>query len=252
MHGLRASLAESRSLALGLLERPFEGDVVICPPATLIAEMARDLSGSSIRVGAQNCHDNVAGAHTGEISALMLADAGASYVILGHSERRVMKGESNANVAAKVDAAIAAGLRPVICVGDTAAERAAGETFVAVNDRMLGSLPPSLRGASFAMVYEPHWPVASDRPPEIAEVEGVRLMMRDLLIRRFGASGERVPILYGGHVCPATAPSIFGQTDLDGALIGGASLRAADMLQIIRAFERGLLGSPRRRTLCRS
>ena len=227
MNGLSAQLAEARALAEAF---PAPGcEVLLCPPATLLAPMAQALSGSAIRVGGQDCHANAKGAHTGDVSAPMLADAGATFVILGHSERRADHGETSDQVAAKVRAAWGAGLVAVVCVGETLAQRDTGETLAVVGAQLAGSLPEGADAANTVIAYEPVWAIGTGRTPtpeQIAEVHA--------FLRAGAPAGAR--LLYGGSVNPGNAAVIFGLANVDGALVGGASLKAADFGQIIRAL----------------
>jgi len=236
MHGTRESLAEIRALVAAHPDPSVE--VLICPPATLLARMDETIGQSPIRTGGQDCHTGVSGAHTGDISAKMLEDAGATHVILGHSERRADHGETDALVRAKAEAAHAAGLIAIICVGETLAQRDAGQTLDLVADQLAGSLPDGATGRNTVVAYEPVWAIGTGRTPtddQIAEVHG---HMRDRLRDRFGgAEAERFRLLYGGSVKPANAAEIFAIPDVDGALVGGASLKAVDFSAIIAALE---------------
>lgn len=233
MNGLAASLAEAQAVAAGL--GATTARVAICPPSILIHRMASALAGGPVLVGGQDHHWDDAGAFTGDVSAEMLADAGASLVILGHSERRAGHGETDADVAAKVEAALRAGLRPVVCVGETLAEREAGWALGVVTGQVEDSLPDALAGIAFAVAYEPVWAIGSGLTPTIAQIEEVHAAIRGVLVRRFGDTGMAAPILYGGSVKPANAQEILTAHEVGGALVGGASLKAADFLPIIRA-----------------
>ena len=236
MNGTSADLAEVTAL---IAAHPAPGiDVLLCPPATLIARMQAAKGSHGIAIGGQDCHANGKGAHTGDISATMLADAGASHVILGHSERRADHGESDAQVLAKSNAAHAAGLIAVICIGETLAQREGGTTLDIIGTQLAGSLPDSATGSNTVVAYEPVWAIGTGLVPsrdQIAEVHG---FIRTALIRRFGAAGEAMRILYGGSVKASNAAEIFGVPDVDGALVGGASLKSADFSPIITALER--------------
>jgi triosephosphate isomerase len=230
MHGLTAD-----SAALALAIRHGLGDlapeVLVCPPATQIAAVAALLEGCGIVVGGQDCHSKRLGAHTGEISALMLRDVGARYVILGHSERRADQGESDSLVADKVAAAVDAGLIPIVCVGETAAERAAGAQEAVVGRQLAGSL-----GAEFAGVvaYEPIWAIGTGKVPTIADIAAMHAFIRAELMRA-QPEGAATRILYGGSVKPGNAAEILAVAEVGGALVGGASLVAADFLAIVAA-----------------
>lgn len=234
MHGLAAALAEARALALDLEARPAAARVAICPPATLIARMAALLEGGPIEIGGQDCHVEDKGAFTGDLSAEMLHDAGARLVILGHSERRTHHRESDEHVADKVRAALRAGLEPVICVGESLEERKAGNAARIVRDQIDASLPAELDGRPFAVAYEPIWAIGTGLVPTLAEIAQVHGEIRGRLVARFGAAGEVTPILYGGSVKPSNAAEILAVRDVGGALVGGASLKASDFLDIIR------------------
>ena len=230
MHGLTA---EAAAIATPLLDAgPLTRDLLVCPPATQLAGVARILAGSPVAVGGQNCHTETHGAHTGDISAAMLRDAGASYVILGHSERRQNHGESDALVRAKTVAAIGAGLRPIVCVGETDAERQTGQESAVVGGQLTGSLPDGFAGV---VAYEPIWAIGTGRTATEADVAAIHLFIRQELVRRFGAAGEETLILYGGSVRPANAASLLAVPHVGGALVGGASLKADDFLAIARA-----------------
>ena len=207
-------------------------DLLVCPPATQIATVARLLAGSPIAVGGQDCHPESQGAHTGDISAPMLRDAGASHVILGHSERRQNHGETDALVRAKVRAAVEAGLTPIVCVGESADERQAGWETGVVGKQLNGSLPDDFAGI---LAYEPVWAIGTGRTATQADVAAMHLFIRQTIVRRFGAAGEHMLILYGGSVRPSNAASLMAVPHVGGALVGGASLNASDFLDIARA-----------------
>lgn len=229
MNGLRADLEEARTLATSLANPPC--GVVLCPPATLIGAMSDALSGSKIMVGGQDCHAQVTGAHTGDISAEMLADSGARYVILGHSERRTDHGETSANVAAKALAAHAAGLVTIICIGETEAQRDAGETIAVVLEQLRASVPESASAADTVIAYEPVWAIGTGRTPTLEQIAEVHDALRAAL------PDAAISLLYGGSVKPGNAAEIFAIDNVDGALVGGASLKAADFGPIISALE---------------
>jgi triosephosphate isomerase (TIM) len=230
MNGLAASLAEAKALAA----MAADCDVLLCPPATLIARMAGEVKGSHLQVGGQDCHAAASGAHTGDISAAMLADAGASHVILGHSERRADHAETDADVHAKALAARSAGLVSIICVGETLAQREAGKTLGVIAGQM-ASVPVDMTGGTLVVAYEPVWAIGTGLTPTIAQIGEVHAFLRGRLEERIGdASGVR--LLYGGSVKPSNAAEIFAVRDVDGALVGGASLKAADFGAIIAAL----------------
>jgi triosephosphate isomerase len=239
MNGLRRSAV---ALAGALAERaraagPLGWEPLICPPAPLLGVVGEALQGSAIALGGQDCHPAPSGAHTGDVSAGMLADAGCRYVIVGHSERRADHGEGDAVVRAKAEAAVAAGLVPIVCVGETAAERGAGAALRVIEAQLTGSLPRALdgpgEGAETVIAYEPVWAIGTGQtatPADVAEVHG---HIRTLLGRLMGAGAAKaVRILYGGSVKPGNAAELLAVADVDGALVGGASLEAEDFWAI--------------------
>jgi len=234
MNGLAASLAEAEAMAKGLGSEA--ADVLLCPPATLVARLAAALKGSPIAVGGQDCHAKATGAHTGDISAEMLKDAGASAVIVGHSERRADHGESDAVVKAKAEAVHRAGLTAIVCVGETAAERQAGQTLAVVGRQVAGSLPDACRATDTIIAYEPVWAIGTGLTPTTADVAEVHGAIRAAIAKRFGSEGQAMRILYGGSVKPSNAKELMAVADVNGALVGGASLKAADFLGIIAAY----------------
>ena len=231
MNGLGPSLVEAQAVAAG--HAGSDVRIGLCPPATLVERMARLLSGSSVLVGGQDCRAEASGAFTGDISAEMLSEAGAVLVILGHSERRAGYGETDAQVASKVEAALRAGLEPIICVGETLAEREAGRAVAVVSTQVRGSLPQALAGRPFSLAYEPVWAIGTGLTPTTAQIEEIHAAIRTEVSAVLGASGARAPILYGGSVKPANAAEILSAAEVGGALVGGASLKAADFLGII-------------------
>lgn len=235
MNGVGGDLVEAEALRAALTTEAANCRVALCPPATLIQRMARGLAEGAVEVGGQDCHSAKAGAYTGSISAEMLKDAGATLVILGHSERRAGFGETNADVAAKVDAALAAGLEPIICIGETLDEREAGRAVEVVSAQVAGSLPDSLAGQAFAVAYEPVWAIGTGLTPTLEQIEEVHAAVRAAMIARLGEGGWTAPILYGGSVKPSNAREILAVAEVGGALVGGASLKAEDFLGIIRA-----------------
>ena len=235
MHGLGGALDEARAIAAALDERPPAARVALCPPATLIQRMAEALAGSGVAVGGQDCRPEPAGAFTGCLSSEMLADAGASMVILGHSERRAHYGETDADVRAKAEAALRGGLEPIVCLGETLDQHRAGETLEVVLRQVAGSLPDALARADFALAYEPVWAIGSGLTPTIDEIEATHSALRAALAQRFGARGQIAPILYGGSVKPGNAAEILAAAEVGGALVGGASLTAAEFLPIVFA-----------------
>ena len=235
MNGTQASLAEAKALA-DAFPTP-SVDILLCPPTTLVAAMATVLQGTAIATGGQDCHQNVSGAHTGDTSAELLVDAGASYVILGHSERRADHGETDALVRAKTEAAVAAGLIAVVCVGETLAEREAGETLAVVRAQLQGSLPDAIDAAKIVIAYEPVWAIGTGKVPTLEQIGEVHSDMRAALSDRYGQDAQSLPLLYGGSVKPSNAADIFAVADVDGALVGGASLKAADFSGIVAALQ---------------
>jgi triosephosphate isomerase len=209
-------------------------DLLVCPPFTLVGRLAHVLLGSGVAVGGQDCHAEAAGAHTGDVSAPMLRDAGATAVILGHSERRAGHGETDGQVRAKAAAALAAGLAPIVCVGETLAEREAGRQEAVVAAQLAGSLPDGFAVAG-AVAYEPVWAIGTGKTPTEAEIAAMHAMIRRTLAARFGAAGAGVRILYGGSVKPSNAKAILALPEVGGALVGGASLVAEDFLAIAAA-----------------
>jgi triosephosphate isomerase len=233
MNGDAASIDEARSVASEIDGKAVR--VAICPPATLIERMSRALAGTAVIVGAQDCHCDESGAFTGDVSAEMLADAGARLVILGHSERRAGYGESDELVSHKARAVLRAGLEPIICVGETLEQRKAGDALRVVTGQVKASLPAELAGMAYSVAYEPVWAIGTGLTPTIAEIEEMHTAIRATLRDLFGADGDKPPILYGGSVKPANAAEILHAAEVGGALVGGASLKAADFLGIIRA-----------------
>ncbi len=234
MNGLAASLAEVS--ALNAAHSAPVCEMLLCPPATLLAQMAWAAKGSALAVGGQDCHPDAGGAHTGDISAAMLKDAGASYVILGHSERRADHGESDALVRAKAGAALAAGLVAIVCVGETEAQRDAGQTLDVIGAQLDGSVPDGATAATLVVAYEPVWAIGTGRTPTIPQIAEVHAFLRDRLTARIGAEAAGVRLLYGGSVKPSNAVEIFAVPHVDGALVGGASLKAADFGAIVTAL----------------
>jgi triosephosphate isomerase len=209
-------------------------DLLICPPFTLMSALAHVMLGSGVAVGAQDCHAQPSGAHTGDVSAPMLKDAGATAVILGHSERRTDHGETDAMVRAKTDAALAAGLAPIVCVGETWSERASGRQEAVVAAQLAGSLPDGF-AVSGVVAYEPVWAIGTGRTPTEADIAAMHATIRRRLAERFAAAAGRVLVLYGGSVKPANAKAILALPEVGGALVGAASLVAEEFLAIAAA-----------------
>ena len=212
-------------------------EVLICPPATLISRAADAARGTGLAIGGQDCHAAESGAHTGDVAAAMLRDAGATYVILGHSERRADHGESDADVHAKTEAAWEAGMTAIVCVGETLEQREAGQTLDVVGAQLAGSVPNGASGHRLVVAYEPVWAIGTGKVPTLPEIAEVHGFLRAQLSDRFGAPvAATVRLLYGGSVKPSNAAEIFGVADVDGALVGGASLKAEDFGGITAAL----------------
>jgi len=235
MHGLESALDEARILAAAVEARSPSARVAIFPPATLLSRIAHALAGTQIEIGGQDCRPEPCGAFTGDVSPEMLADAGATLVILGHSERRAFHGESDALIAAKVEGALRAGLEPVVCVGETLEERRAGRAVATVEGQVRACLAGVPAGRRLAVAYEPVWAIGSGLTPSIEEIEAVHGAVRGALEAVLGPQGRAVPVLYGGSVKGANAAEILAARCVDGALVGGASLKASDFTAIIRA-----------------
>ena len=237
MNGTSADLPELKRIADGVAGAMGDAacDAVICAPATLVDRAVRIAAGSPLAIGGQDCHDAVSGAHTGDVSAAMLADAGASHVVVGHSERRTDHKETDAQVLAKARAATGAGLTAIVCVGETRAEREAGRALAVVDGQIAGSLPADVDAARLVVAYEPVWAIGTGLTPSPHDIEAMHGHIRGQLRSRLGVAGEGVRILYGGSVKPANAAAILAIADVDGALVGGASLKSDDFLAICAA-----------------
>jgi triosephosphate isomerase len=234
MNGTAAALSEVRAL---IAAHPAPAcQMLLCPPATLVARMAEVAQGSALMVGGQDCHPKASGAHTGDISAAILKDAGATCVILGHSERRTDHGETDALVKAKAEAAIAEGLIAIVCIGETEAERDAGRTLDVIGTQLDGSIPAGATAANLVIAYEPVWAIGTGRTPTLAEIAEVHAFLRARLQSLIGAEADGVRLIYGGSVKPSNATEIFTVPHVDGALVGGASLKAADFGAIVAAL----------------
>ena len=233
MNGLKASLAEFEAMLAGAAGVAAKADLLVCPPATLITIFADRARGSkTLVIGGQDCHPKASGAHTGDISAEMLADAGASAVIVGHSERRADHGESDALVRQKAEAAWRAGLTAIVCIGETREQRDAGQTLDICGGQLKGSLPDGATAARLVVAYEPVWAIGTGLTPTAGDVEQIHKFIRETLTARFGGEGANIRILYGGSVKPSNAAELMAVANVNGALIGGASLKAADFLAI--------------------
>lgn len=231
MNGLRAALTEAKAVAGGLSSRTPQ--VLICPPATLVAPLSEVLKGTAVAVGGQDCHAKASGAHTGDLSAEMLADAGASAVIVGHSERRSDHGERDQDVKAKAEAALRAGLTAIVCIGETLGQRQAGLAFEVNARQLAGSLPAGASAANLIVAYEPVWAIGTGMTPNTADIAEMHRRLR-MQLATGGLADVRV--LYGGSVKPSNAKEILSIDNVDGALVGGASLKAQDFLGIIAAY----------------
>jgi triosephosphate isomerase len=240
MNGLSGSRAELAKIIAGSEGLAGKTELMVCPPATLVAGFATAARGSLVTIGGQDCHSEASGAHTGDISAEMLADAGARAVIVGHSERRTDHHERDAQVRAKAQAAWRAGLIAIVCVGEQRAEREAGKTLAVVGGQIDGSLPDGAKdaklGANLVVAYEPVWAIGTGLTPTPGDVAEVHAFTRKRLVERFGAEGGRVRILYGGSVKPSNAKELLTIPDVNGALVGGASLKAEDFLGIAAIY----------------
>ena len=234
MHGLAASAAELEKVIAG--SAGLGCDLMICPPATLIARFAAVAAGSAVMIGAQDCHAEASGAHTGDIAAEMLADAGARAVIVGHSERRADHHETDAQVRAKAMAAWRAGLTAIVCVGEQRAEREDGKTLKVVGSQLDGSMPDGAAAANLVVAYEPVWAIGTGLTPTPADVAEVHGFIRGRLSARFAGEGAGIRILYGGSVKPANAQELLHVEHVNGALVGGASLKASDFLGIAAVY----------------
>ncbi len=232
MNGLKESAGELGQMIAGVGDLWRKVDLLICPPAPLIYTFAAVAVGSRIAVGAQDCHPKASGAHTGDISSEMLADAGATAVIVGHSERRADHGEIDALVRQKAEAAWRAGLTAIVCIGETRGHRDAGETLNVCGSQLKGSLPDGATSANLVLAYEPVWAIGTGLTPTVKDVEGVHRFIRDYLMSRFNAEGAKIRLIYGGSVKPSNAAELMSIANVNGALVGGASLKASDFLAI--------------------
>lgn len=238
MNGLAASLAEIAGLGAHLSSGPRPVcDIAICPPATLMARVAASAAQFGIAAGGQDCSSAPQGAHTGDISADMLVDAGAKFVILGHSERRAEHGETNAMVRAKAVAAIGVGLVPIICVGESEAQRANGEAKAVVGAQLAGSIPDEAGAGEFVVAYEPIWAIGTGNTATAADIAAIHAEVRVALVTRFGERGRGTRLLYGGSMKPANAGEILALPEVNGGLVGGASLLSNPFYAIISALE---------------
>lgn len=238
MNGLRASLDQIKAMAEGVKgDLSSKVETLICPPATLLYVATALCDDSPLLIGAQDCHEKVSGAHTGDVSAEMIADCFGTHVIVGHSERRTDHKETDALVRAKAEAAYAADLVAIICIGETGDERKGGQTLDVLKRQLAGSIPDSATADNTVIAYEPVWAIGTGLTPTAADVEEAHAFQRAELVARFGPAGAKMRILYGGSVKPGNARELMGVANVDGALIGGASLKANDFLAIYRAYE---------------
>src|SRR3954466_9969593 len=236
MNGLKSSLAEFEAMIAGAGALAGKADLLVCPPATLIAGFADKALGSKLAVGAQDCHAKASGAHTGDVSAEMLADAGASAIIVGHSERRADHGETDALVRQKAEAAWRAGLTAIVCIGETQQQRDAGQTLDICGGQLAGSLPDGSTSANLVVAYEPVWAIGTGLTPTPGDVAEMHGHIRRRLVSRLGEPGQCARILYGGSVKPSNARELMSVSDVDGALVGGASLKADEFLAIAGVY----------------
>jgi triosephosphate isomerase len=236
MNGLLASLGELEAIAQGARNAAAKADLMVCPPATLLAAFATAVAGSAVTLGAQDCHTEPSGAFTGDISAEMIADAGAKAVIVGHSERRTLHGETDDLVRRKALAAHRAGLTAIVCIGETQAERQARETIAVVRRQIDGSLPEAVTADNLILAYEPVWAIGTGLTPTPQDVAEVHGFLRERLNSRYGSAGPGIRILYGGSVKPSNARELMAVLQVNGALVGGASLKAAEFLGIAAAY----------------
>lgn len=234
MNGTQAALGMIE--ALGSAHAQASCDIVLCPPAHLLIPAAARASGTSVQIGAQTCHAADKGAHTGDIAAPMLRETGATYVIVGHSERREAYAETDADVQAKATSAQHADLVAIVCLGETLAQREAGEALAVISEQLKGSVPEQSTGASLVVAYEPIWAIGTGKIPSMTEIAEVHAQLRSDLNDILGASGKDIRLLYGGSVKPGNAAEIFALPDVDGALVGGASLTVADFSPIVSAL----------------
>jgi len=236
MNGLKASAAELTKVVQGAAGLSAKVDLLVCPPATLVPAFATHAHGTPVAIGGQDCHAEPSGAFTGDVAAEMLADAGATAVIVGHSERRSHHQEDDAQVAAKARAAWRAGLTAIVCVGETKDQRTGGETLAVVGAQLDGSVPDGATPDTLVIAYEPVWAIGTGLTPTPSDVAEVHGFIRERLTARFGAIGQGVRVLYGGSVKPSNASELMAVANVDGALVGGASLKADDFLGIARAY----------------
>ncbi len=234
MNGGTALLTELAALATAQTNEAPE--IIICPPAPLLIPSVAATQHSAIRIGGQDCHAAASGAHTGDVSAAMIKDTGAQAVIVGHSERRAAHHETNADIRAKTQAAWDAGLLPILCIGESEAERVGPDTLAIISAQLDASMPDGATGDTLVIAYEPIWAIGTGRVPTFEQIVETHDMIRVELVNRFGDQGDKIRIIYGGSVKPGNAAEIFAAENVDGALVGGASLKATDFQPIIDAL----------------
>ncbi len=244
MNGVKASLVELTKIGSKITEGENAPEVVVCVPATLLSLACEVSKQTPLGIGGQDCHTKANGAHTGDVSAEMLRDCGADFVIVGHSERRTDHGETNEDVKAKVEAAWRADLQPILCIGETRAERESGKTLDVLSDQLNGSLPKTATARNLVIAYEPIWAIGTGLIPEIADVTEAHGHIREQLSKILGEEGAHMRVLYGGSVKPSNAGELLGIRNVDGALVGGASLKADDFLGIIKTYPDSKLNDP--------
>jgi triosephosphate isomerase len=239
MNGLLASKAEVAALVQGLKGKTSVPDVLVCPPATMLRSLIETVENTPVRLGGQTCHSKASGAHTGDLSAEMLKDAGASHVIVGHSERRTDHKETSEEVAAQAAAAWRGGLFAIICIGESDAERAAGRTETVLASQIDGSIPAGAQAANTAVAYEPIWAIGTGKTASLADIEAAHAFIRQRIEAKLGPAGRAIRLLYGGSVKPSNAKEILQAKNVEGVLVGGASLKASDFLAIIDGAKLG-------------
>lgn len=236
MNGLRADVSQIEAVAKALTDTPANNcDVLLCPPITLLSQASELSTPNGVLIGAQNCHIAEKGAHTGDVGAAMLKDAGATYIIVGHSERRADHHETDGVVNAKAQSTLSAGLTPIICVGETKVERQSGLALTVVEHQLNGSVPDYADNQEIVIAYEPVWAIGTGLVPDETDITNMHAAIREWLVKRFGEKGASVRILYGGSLKPTNAKEILNISHVNGGLIGGASLKSEDFLGIIYA-----------------
>lgn len=237
MNGMMLSMNELGNITAGYsTDIKSKIDMLICTPATLTVTASHVALGTGVAIGGQDCHSNISGAHTGDISAEMLFNAGATAVIVGHSERRTDHAETNDVVKAKAEAGLRAGLLTIVCIGETESQRKSGETLAVLKDQLDGSMPDNSTAETVVVAYEPVWAIGTGLVPSAEDVREAHAFMRENLTARFGDAGAKMRLLYGGSVKPSNAVELMGIANVDGALVGGASLKADDFLGICAAY----------------